>query len=706
MEGQSRLATAWGRIVARHRWIVLGVWLAAAAGMVAFAAGTPRLLSPAGFETDTQASRAADVLRAQFPQRQEPVLFVVFRSAHTPVADRAYRAEVAAWRADLVPLARRSRGVVHGPLPGRDGRTTALVIMSNRDPTGLVDVGARAQALHHPGPATAYVGGFAAVYNDFIRDSEEDLQSAERISAPIAIALLLLVFGGLVAASLPVATGVAAVVVSIAVIGFIARVHTVSIFSLNVTSILGLGLGIDYSLLVASRFREEIRAGVPVEQAVATTVGTAGRATVVSGGTVAIGFGALMLSRLNVLWSIGLGGAVVVVISVLASLTLIPALLAVFGAHIDRLALPFTRGRDTRRFWHRLASMVMARPLVFILFALAVVAVVLWPARNLRLGVEGAESLPPGADAKIAQNLTTEQLGFPVHAPTLIVAHGVGGMAEAADVERRLAARGGHVTGPADVPPAELPLYLRNGYAVYELRQPAGDNDPATRDWLDRVEATPLPSGVSIRIGGEAAAYRDFLAALLADFPRIFGVVLAGTLILLGVAFRSLVLPVKAALMNLLSVGAAMGVLTWGFQEGHLASTLHFDAVGFIDATIPVVIFAALFGLSMDYEVFLLSRIREHWLRGLGTTEAVAMGMERTGQIITSAALILVAVSATLALSRLALNKGLGVSFGIAIAFDATLIRLLLVPAMMRVLSEANWWPSRRPAELERGRSS
>jgi RND superfamily putative drug exporter len=237
---------------------------------------------------------------------------------------------------------------------------------------------------------------------------------------------------------------------------------------------------------------------------------------------------------------------------------------------------------------------------------------------------------------------------------------------------------------------------MRGGYAVYELQQPAGDNDPATRQWLDRLEATPLPAGVTIQIGGEAAAYRDFLAVLVADFPLVIGVVLLATLLLLGAAFRSLLLPIKAVLMNLISVGAAMGVLTWGFQDGHLASALGFEPVGFIDATIPVVIFAALFGLSMDYEVFLLSRIREHWLRGYDTRTAVAMGMERTGQIITSAAVILVAVSATLALSRLALNKGLGVSFGSAILFDATLIRLVLVPAMMRVLSEANWWPARR----------
>jgi uncharacterized membrane protein YdfJ with MMPL/SSD domain len=201
---------------------------------------------------------------------------------------------------------------------------------------------------------------------------------------------------------------------------------------------------------------------------------------------------------------------------------------------------------------------------------------------------------------------------------------------------------------------------------------------------------------VTMQMGGEAAAYLDFLRVLLGDLPLVFGTALGCTLVLLGLFFRSAVLPVKAVLMNLLSIGGAMGGLVWGFQDGHFSRLLDFEPMGFIEATIPPVIFAALFGLSMDYEVFLLSRIREHWLQGHDNARAVALGMERTGQIITSAALILVAMSATLAFSHLTVDKGLGVCFAIAILLDATLIRLLLVPAMMRVLSDLNWWPARR----------
>src|SRR5207244_1211109 len=287
-------------------------------------------------------------------------------------ADPAYRAQIQAWQRDLQRLTLGSRAVVDPPVFSADRRTVGVVVESNQTPDQFVDLARRAERIHHPGPAQSSVGGLGAVYANFVADSEQDFAQSERVSAPLAIVLLLLVFGGVVAGLLPVLTGLATVTVAVGLLGFLARVHTVSVFSLNVTSVIGLGLGIDYSLLVVNRFREELRGGSDRNTAVATTLTTAGLATVISGGTVAIGFGTLTLSHLNVLWSIGIGGAVVVVVSVLASLTLIPALLSVFGSRLDNLALPFTRGRDTTRFWHGLASRVMARPFVFIGLALTV----------------------------------------------------------------------------------------------------------------------------------------------------------------------------------------------------------------------------------------------------------------------------------------------------------------------------------------------
>ncbi len=692
------IATTWGRVVASWRWAFLAAWLVLAGAMAMLASGTPRLLSPSISESATESSRAADLLRAQFPQRRDTAVIVVFQSRRQTVADPAYQAQISAWRRDLERLLRGSDGDVQGPLLGRDCRTAALLVVSGQTPDRLVDLARQVERLHHPGPARTYVGGTAAVYDDLIARSEQDLQQSERLSLPIALLLLLLAFGGPVAALLPVLTGLAAVTVAVALLGVAARLHTVSVFALNVSSALGLGLGIDYSLLVVNRFREELRRGLGVRDAVAVTAGSAGLATLVSGATVAIGFGALMLSHVNVLWSIGLGGAIVVGVSVLASLTLIPALLAVFGGHVSRLTLPLSSAQETAGFWRRLAQAVMSRPGRFILVSLALVLVLAAPARDLRLGVVGAESLPPEDEAAQANRIAQADLGLPAHGPVLVVVGGVPDLGTAVALEQRLraVAQGQPVRGPADVPAAELPLYFHPGWAVYEVTQPAGDNDERTHRWLDHLRSAFRPPDVSVWLGGEAPAYQDYLHLLTGDFPTIIGTVLTLTFVFLAIAFRSLVLPLKAVLMNLLSVGAAMGVLTWGFQQGHLASVLDFQAVGFTDSTIPLIIFAGLFGLSMDYEVFLLSRVREEWARGSSNRDAVALGLERTGQVITSAALILMLVVGTLGLSHLSLNKALGVTFAVAVLLDATVIRLLLVPAMMRVLGNLNWWPGRR----------
>jgi RND superfamily putative drug exporter len=352
-----------------------------------------------------------------------------------------------------------------------------------------------------------------------------------------------------------------------------------------------------------------------------------------------------------------------------------------------------------------LAGTVMRRPILFIGGAAAIVLVLASPARALRPGVVGPESLPSDDPAAVAQRLSQTEFGLPKQYPIEVLVQGIGDAAAAARFQPAVQQAAGpqRVTGPATVPQPVLPLYFAAPYAIYDVEPPGSPNSDATHRLLDRLAAHAWPAGLTVRITGEAAGYKDFLDVLFGDFPRIAAAVIGLTLLLLGFAFRSVALPIKAVVMNLLSVGAAMGVLTWVFQEGHLAGALDFQAVGFVDATIPIIIFAALFGLSMDYEVFLLSRVREEYLARRDNEAAVATGMARTGRIITSAALIMVVVTSTLAFSRLALDKELGVTFAAAVLLDATVIRLLLVPAMMRVLGALNWWPGAanagRPAQ-------
>jgi uncharacterized membrane protein YdfJ with MMPL/SSD domain len=691
---------AWGRFVAVHKRWVLGGWLVAAVVMAGFSVTTPRLLSPGNFNADIEAQRAIDLMRQQFPDRRLPAYIAVLHSDTVPATDPGFVAQAAAWHADIQRLARATGAdaMVSDPVPGKDGHTAAIVMTSSQAPDTFVDFAKSARDVNHGGPATVYRGGLAAIYDAFLNDSENDLQTSERISLPVALLLLLLVFGGLVAAGLPVITGLATVTAAVALLGFVARVHTVSVFALNITTVVGLGLGIDYSFLVVNRFRDELRAGYSVNEAVGRTVRTAGLATAVSGGTVLIGFGALMLSNINVLWSLGLGGACVVGVSVLASLTLIPALLALFGHRVNRLALPYTQRTATARFWSALAHAVMRRPLLFIAASLAVTVVIALPALHLNQGVIGSESLPPGDPAVTAERLASDQFAISPYQPILVVARGVTDAAGAAAVKQQLiAVTGGNaVRSVADVSAAQAAQYLRPPYAIFEVAQTAADNDPATRDLLDRIRGTRWSNGVTALVGGEAAAYQDFLRLMAHDLPVIVAVVVGLTMLLLGIVFRSVVLPIKAVLMNMLSVGAGIGVLVWIFQEGHLASQLDVQAVGFIDATIPPIIFAAVFGLSMDYEVFLLSRVREEHLGGRDNTDAVATGVARTGQIVTSAALIMIVVFSSLALSHLSINKSFGITFAVAIFLDATVIRLFLVPAMMRVMGRVNWWPGGR----------
>ena len=687
-----------GALAVRHRRAVVIVWALVLASLVPLAVSAPGALSLGGADTGTEASRAAELLRQRFPERVAPVAFVVFDSRSQPIEAPAYRAQVAAWRTDLDRLARGRPVLVAGPVSARDDRTAALLLLSNQDPVTLVALGRGLAGLHHDGPARAYVGGPIATYDEGVRDGRADFDMVERLSLPLALALLLVVFGGVVAASLPVITGLASVTMAVALVGLAARIDTVSVFALSTASIFGIGFGIDYSLLVVSRFREELRARRNVEQAVAATVGTAGATILVSGGAVAIGFGALMLSGRDLLWSIGLGGLVAVEVCVLASLTLIPALLAILGGRVDRLAIRLSRAESGGRFWSRLAGPVMARPLVFIVIVPLVLIVLMSPARHFRPGVESDGLLPRDSPPRIAERLARERFVFPADSPTLVLVRGVPDLPTAAEVETGLqeAAGGQALTGPSDVRPWQVPLYLRGGYALYALRPPAGPGDRRTDEWLDHLRAARLPAGTAMLVGGDAADAHDYLRSLGEETPFLLGAVLVATLVFLGATLRSVFLPVKAVLMNVLSVGAALGVLTWGFQDGHLGGVLDFSPSGHIDAAMPVIVFACLFGISMDYEVFLLSRIREHWMEGGATAQAVALGMDRTGRMITSAALIVVTVSSTLALGHLVANKEFGVSVGVAVLLDATLIRLLLVPAVMRVLGDYNWWPTRR----------
>jgi putative drug exporter of the RND superfamily len=540
-----------------------------------------------------------------------------------------------------------------------------------------------------------------------------------------------LVFGSVVAAGVPILVGGSAVVVALGVIFLATHLTPFSIFVLNLATLLGLGLGVDYALLMTSRFREELAARDgpdAVTDAVAATVATAGRAVFFSGLTVLLGLIGLLLFDFMVLRSVGLAGAIVVALAVVAALTLLPAVLAMLGRRVD--ALPVWRPRT--RFsgdgaWARLARRVMARPLVFFVPTLAFLLLLGTPFLHARFNAPDATILPPELPSRQAYEVLERNFGEGEFAP-LVLAVRTNGPATAPenvgalyDYSRRLAAdpRVTRVESLVDVDP-------RIGRDQYQLLYgvPGGPGDRYVADLLARTTrgdltaftvytsygpnrsegqalvrelrdpASPLapPPGASVLVGGGAAEVGDVVNRIATDFPQAALFIVIATFLVLFVLLRSLVLPIKAIVMNTLSITAAFGALVWVFQDGNLSAVLGFTPLGFVETTLPVILFCVLFGLSMDYEVFLLSRMKEVYDQTGDNREAVARGMERSGRIVTSAALIVVVVAGSFAFADIVLIKALGLGVAIAVALDASVVRALLVPSTMRLLGDRNWW--------------
>jgi RND superfamily putative drug exporter len=518
----------------------------------------------------------------------------------------------------------------------------------------------------------------------------------------------------------------------------VASLTPMSIFVLNLATLLGLGLGVDYSLLMTSRYREELaaRSGPDrVADAVRVTVATAGRAVFFSGLTVLLGLLGLVLFEFMILRSVGIAGAIVVALAVTAALTLLPALLAVIGTRLDALRVrPVTTQTNGEGRWARLARWVMRRPVAVLVPTLAFLLLLGTPFLHVRFNAPDASILPPDVPSRAAFDRLVAEFGEGAFAPLSLAVRTTGPATDPANVarlfdySRELAAdpRVSRVESLVDVDPR---LGLEQYQLLYAI--PGGPPDRFVRETLtattrgnltaftiftpygpNRDEARGLvadlrnpngrlapPPGVSVLVAGGAADVSDVVGRIGADFPRTALFIVLSTYAVLFVLLRSVILPAKALLMNSLSIVASFGALVWIFQDGNLSRPLGFQPLGFVETTQPVILFCVLFGLSMDYEVFLLTRMKEVWDRTGDNVGAVASGLERSGRIVTSAALIVVLVAGSFAFADIVLIKALGVGMAIAVALDATVVRALLVPATMRLLGRWNWWI---PARLER----
>jgi RND superfamily putative drug exporter len=468
----------------------------------------------------------------------------------------------------------------------------------------------------------------------------------------------------------------------------------VSIYSVNITTILGLGLAIDYGLFMVSRFREELHRQDTTADAVAATVATAGRTVAVSGVTVAVALASLMLFPEMFLRSMGYGGVATVLVDMLAALTVLPALLAVLGPRVNALRVRRHVQRPIRDeqsgAWYRIARSVMRRPVAYVVVILLVLLALASPFRSIIWGGTDARALPAGAPARVVAEALNRDFPANPSSPIEVVTR----LAGPASAPAQQAALATYVRSLEHVPGVSSAALtgVRGDIARVDLRYAADPYSATARDIVTAARAVPPPAGGHAYVGGVTAQLVDELSSLGHTLPWMALIMCLATFVLLFLAFGSVVLPLKAIVMNVLSLSATFGVIVWIFQEGHLSGLLRFTPTGTIDPSMPILMLAIIFGLSMDYEVFLLSRVRERYDVTGDNAAAVASGLQRTGGLISSLAFLLVIVVGAFSASGITFIKLMGVGMIVALVVDATIVRILLVPATMRLLGRANWW--------------
>ncbi len=720
----TRLAT----FTVRRRKSVLIASLVAFLFFGAVGGGVAERLSSGGFEDPkAESTQAATLLDDVFDGGPPNLVLLVTAEngsvddAATAEAGRAFTAEVAAlpgidqaisyWSLGNAPPLRSgdsAQALVLARLGGDedtvDERIAELSTELTRDGT-VIDVG---------------VGGFAEVFRQVGTTIEKDLARAESVALPITLLLLVVVFGSVVAAGLPVAIGMLSIVGTLFVLFVVSQLTQVSIFALNLTTALGLGLAIDYSLFVVSRFREELAKGKEVAAAVIRTVETAGRTVVFSALTVAASLAALLVFPLAFLRSFAYAGIAVVAVAALASVLVLPAVLAALGTRIDKFSIrrkPKTEGvAHARRqlrgsFWHDQALRVMRRPWTYALSVTALLLLLGVPFLHIQFGLPDDRVLPESATSRQVQDEIRSNFSSQEAGAAAVVAVGVDAVAHAPaidDYAKRLSALEGvsrvdavtgfYIDGARVLPANELSARFAADGGTFLNVVPSVE--PVSEEGENLVKAIrSLDAPFDVKVSGNSAQLVDAKASIFAKVPLAAGIIGLVTFTVLFLMFGSLLVPLKAVVLNLLSLSATFGAMVWIFQDGHFADFLGFTATGTIDTTTPILMFCIAFGLSMDYEVFLLSRIKEEHDRTGDNERAVAVGLEKTGRIVTAAAALLAIVFLAMATSGVSFIKLFGIGLTMAVLMDATLIRATLVPAFMRLAGEANWWA---PAPMKR----
>jgi len=652
-------------------------------------------LDPYGAEDpETEAIEAREMLKAA--GFRHPGAVVVVRDA--PVATPAGRAKVAAIASELraMPDVQLVAGYLDTRSPdfvSDDGRTTYLsVTLAPTDDKEWQEAGAEITDLYAD-DADVIVGGAAVAQEQVNAQVESDLQRAEMLAFPLLFLLSLLFFRSLVAALLPLMIGALAIVGTFLILRLASELGSISIFALNLTTALGLGLSIDYSLFIVSRYREEIAKDGPGLAAMRRVLATAGRTVFFSSLTVAAALASLLVFPQRFLYSMGLGGALVALFAALISLTVLPAVLTLLGDRVNSLAPRFLRRRaeaetrpDAQGFWYRLSRFVMRRPVGVATASAALLIVMGIPFLSIKFDTVDAKVLPEDASARQAHSITSEEFPPNREVPILIAARG-------ADPQQ-LAALRSDVQGTAGIAAVRPPERLSREIALITAISENPFPSEQSRATVERVRDLEL-RGATVQVSGATAEFLDFQDSLARHGPAALAIVIGSTLVILFLMTGSVVLPIKSLIMSFLNLSAVFGLLVLIFQEGRFEGLLDYTSSGALEQTMPILLFAVAFGLSTDYAVFLLSRIKEARDNGASESESVAIGLERTGRIVTAAALLFAVALGAFATSQILFVKQNGVGTALAVLIDASIIRALLVPSLMELLGKWNWWAPR-----------
>lgn len=715
----------WGRFIFRFRLLVVSIWIVLFLCLSLFALKTPEMLKDNGFTPHGSESELAGKQLQENLGLPSSVIQLIYESELLDLNEEEHQLSIIDSLKELqsLPFVDVINFNQAARVEENHGIIAVNVPLKLTTDEALQEYPRIRDLVYEPEGMKVHVTGGPAVIYNMQEASKRDIIKAELIGLPIALIVLLIIFGTVLGALLPMIVGVMSVTITLGGLYFIADKFSLSNFMPSIITMLGLAIGIDYALFMVSRFREELKRQATLEDAVAMTCQRAGKSILFSGIAVLIGLLSMLFVNLNLFYSLSLGGVIVVSISVVLANTLLLSLFGMFGHKINALQIIPTSWKKKRKsdFWQTVAYAVMKKPLVLVLTLTTLLISLMLPLADLKLGVPAAEVLPPSYESRLGSDLLNSTYDkrelSPIHISVTAdqeiwdeqsinsihqYVQQLEGLSEVREVQSFL-----DLVDINNIDQSVLMLQqeeMRRQIEELKLAKdqsalivviPETDPDSDKTDDLVRSIRVLTPEGLETLVTGEAAYRIDIINRIYEGIPYVLIFVMGVTYVVLMFAFRSLLLPLKAVLMNVLGLGASLGVVVSVFQNGYFAELMQITSIGYVNATLPVLIFCVVFGISMDYEVFLISRITEEYEKSGDNEQSTVEGLRKTGGLITSAALILIVVVGTFIFADIEIMKALGLGLALAVFIDATIIRIILVPALMKMLGRANWWAPR-----------